>query len=256
MGSSWFLSSWGGLLASSWKGEGVGARRVPELLAVLLLLPQVLLLLPPVLLLPAPGPPAPGPRSSVLGSLGWGWGEGSRSHFGSRHLATAIGGIISISRTMGDSSEARPSVSSSWSICSNHGEPPAGNAEWYDWDSSQRKFWCRLCGCYADDAHVRSNRHLNRAQWPDHYGLDRALPTASPQPQNVSGSPAPPDGNAEWYEWDPSQRQFALFFQALFFGAHKVTRSSVLAHPVISRIFRAPGETESSGVRSSPGDFQ
>ena len=51
MGSSWFLSSWGGLLASSWKGEGVGAGRVPELLAVLLLLPQVLLLLPPVLLL-------------------------------------------------------------------------------------------------------------------------------------------------------------------------------------------------------------
>ena len=53
VGSSWFLSSWGGLLASSWKGEGVGAGRVPELLAVLLLLPQVLLLLPPVLLLVA-----------------------------------------------------------------------------------------------------------------------------------------------------------------------------------------------------------
>ena len=48
-------------------------------------------LLTPFLLLSSRGRP----RSSVLGSLGWGWGEGSRSHFGSRHLATAIGGIIS-----------------------------------------------------------------------------------------------------------------------------------------------------------------
>lgn len=83
------------------------------------------------------------------------------------------------------SSAAEPSQMSSSGMYPNPLELPPGygNPAFYKWNSEQGKYYCLLCGSFAEEAHVSSVRHKQRAETPQYYlnvdGMQALYPPAA-----------------------------------------------------------------------------
>ena len=76
---------------------------------------------------------------------------------------------------------------------------PPGNPSWYKWEAWTETWFCALCWKTADESHVVSKKHLNKAYWQEKKELTGQTPlpgmlslhTVQPLPQKEHSSPPP-----------------------------------------------------------------
>ena len=76
---------------------------------------------------------------------------------------------------------------------------PPGNPSWYEWEPWTETWFCALCWKTADQNHVVSKKHLNKAYWQEKKELTGQTPlpgmlslhTVQPLPQKEHSSPPP-----------------------------------------------------------------
>ena len=71
--------------------------------------------------------------------------------------------------------------------------PEWGNANNFEWRPVDKKYWCKLCGKYVDDKHIKSNKHQYREKYPEIY-LWYLNENRQPFKETVLTVPPPPPG--------------------------------------------------------------